>query len=267
MQLEYATLDGLLVPNFFGSDNLYDTDSVERMLRHFWSFREANIEFFSPMSSETAVLPLSGRFANVTKLVDTYLAEVAPDVNLKPQKMKSLMEALPESCRTLDDGMYRALDIYFKEHPWLPEREREQLCTIINWSRLSFEACTHASQNERLPLRFILQVLFFEQMQLRAALSNYLRVVHNDNMTSAAEEMTGDIRQGDGWVSVVSENQHLRVDMERLLSKVRKLEEEFVNIKQEMGKVSKTNIFTISRRSISRTLGCTSMEEPQTSWS
>ncbi|KAG0465534.1 hypothetical protein HPP92_019698 [Vanilla planifolia] len=108
-------------------DNLYDTDSVERMIRHFWSFREANIEFFSPMSSETAVLPLSGRFANVTKLVDTYLAEVAPDVNLKPQKMKSLMEALPESCRTLDDGMYRALDIYFKEHPWLPERERAAL--------------------------------------------------------------------------------------------------------------------------------------------
>ncbi|CAL1404092.1 unnamed protein product [Linum trigynum] len=46
--------------------------------------------------------------------MDVYLAEVASDVNLKPGKIRSLAEALPESSRSFHDGLYRALDIYFK---------------------------------------------------------------------------------------------------------------------------------------------------------
>ncbi|XP_058104512.1 uncharacterized protein LOC131248299 isoform X3 [Magnolia sinica] len=37
------------------------------------------------------------------------------NVNLKPEKMRSLAKALPDSSRPFDDGLYRALDIYFKE--------------------------------------------------------------------------------------------------------------------------------------------------------
>lgn len=50
----------------------------------------------------------------VSKLMDNYLAEVAPDVNLKPNKFQALAEALPEYSRLLDDGLYRAIDIYLK---------------------------------------------------------------------------------------------------------------------------------------------------------
>ncbi|XP_058104511.1 uncharacterized protein LOC131248299 isoform X2 [Magnolia sinica] len=39
------------------------------------------------------------------------------NVNLKPEKMRSLAKALPDSSRPFDDGLYRALDIYFKSCP------------------------------------------------------------------------------------------------------------------------------------------------------
>ncbi|KAH0463124.1 hypothetical protein IEQ34_007706 [Dendrobium chrysotoxum] len=242
MQLEYATLDGLLVPNFSGSDNLYDTDCIERIIRHFSSIQKLNIASFSPTSSDHAILPSSNHLNNVTKLINNYLAEVAPDVNLKAQKMWFLVEAFPESLRTSDDGVYRAVDIYLKEHPWLVDDEREKLCSVINWAKLSIDACTHATQNERLPLRRVFQVLFFEQMQLRSALSNYLHSFDNENyVTSTVNESTGEILQRDGFVSVIRERQHLRTDVEHLQSKVRDLELEFLSIKQKIGKFSQSS--------------------------
>jgi hypothetical protein len=51
---------------------------------------------------------------NVAKLIDDYLAEIAPDVNLKLPKFQSLASAVPKYARPLDDGLYRAIDIYLK---------------------------------------------------------------------------------------------------------------------------------------------------------
>ena len=50
----------------------------------------------------------------VAKLIDGYLAEVAPDENLKLTKFRSLAAAIPEYARPIDDGLYRAIDIYLK---------------------------------------------------------------------------------------------------------------------------------------------------------
>ena len=56
-------------------------------------------------------------------------------------------------------------------HPWLTDSEREQLCRLMNCQKLSLEACTHAAQNERLPLRVVVQVLFSEQVKISNALA------------------------------------------------------------------------------------------------
>ena len=53
----------------------------------------------------------------------------------------------------------------------LTEAEREALCSIMDCQKLTLEACTHAAQNERLPLRVVVQVLFFGQLQLRNAIA------------------------------------------------------------------------------------------------
>lgn len=138
-----------------------------------------------------------------------------------------------------------------KAHPWLSQKEREQLCSIIDFQKLSIDACAHASQNERLPLRIVLQVLFFEQMQLRTALAGCLNVLDDESAPAAGQRV-----QREGWVTVVRENQVLRVDMERMRSRVGELEEEFSKIKQEMKKVSKSHSHLSSPRFIAKGIKC-----------
>ncbi|KAH7288767.1 hypothetical protein KP509_31G041900 [Ceratopteris richardii] len=177
LQLQQASLEDLLLPNLsYNMETLYDTDCVQRILEHFLLMDQnmSGIEpspgsiFDGALMSPPSLSPLM----EVARLLDSYLAEVAPDVNLKPLKFLSLAEALPEYSRISDDGVYRAIDIFLKAHPWLKEDEREQLCRIMDCQKLSLEACTHAAQNERLPLRVVVQVLFFEQLQLRTAIAN-----------------------------------------------------------------------------------------------
>lgn len=114
MQLELATLDSLLIPTYSDSDTLYNTDCIERIVHHYVN-SESSLTAFSPSSLDhQASSSSSDSLSKVSKLIDSYIAEVASDVNLKPGKIRSLAEALPESSRSLHDGLYRALDIYFK---------------------------------------------------------------------------------------------------------------------------------------------------------
>ena len=56
-------------------------------------------------------------------------------------------------------------------HPTLTEHERKRLCRVMDCQKLSFDACMHAAQNERLPLRVVVQVLFSEQVKISNALA------------------------------------------------------------------------------------------------
>ena len=59
--------------------------------------------------------PLHLRGLNkVAKLIDSYLAEIAPDTNLKASRFISLAEMLPDRSRVVDDHLYRAVDIFIK---------------------------------------------------------------------------------------------------------------------------------------------------------
>lgn len=51
----------------------------------------------------------------------------------------------------------------------------------MNCNKLSLEASTHAAQNQKLPLRVIVQVLFFEQVRLRTSISGWLFVDNLEN--------------------------------------------------------------------------------------
>lgn len=52
-----------------------------------------------------------------------------------------------------------------QEHPGISKSERKRICRLMDCKKLSAEACMHAVQNERLPLRVVVQVLFFEQLR------------------------------------------------------------------------------------------------------
>ncbi|KAL8136746.1 hypothetical protein V2J09_002747, partial [Rumex salicifolius] len=258
LQLDLVTLDGLLIPTYSDADTLYDTDCVQRIIEHFLLSDSARIPMFSPSSLEINGSPSSEPLKQVARLVDGYIAEVASDVNLKPDKLRALMQALPEDSRSLHDGLYRALDIYFKEHPWLSDKDKEELSNIMEFHKLSVDACAHASQNDRLPLRIVLQVLFFEQLHLRNAVTRCLNNPDPETGPArpASNEMAGQLIQRDGWVTVVNRNRGLKLDMDRMTSRVAELEQEFGEIKEEVKKVNKSVGYLSSPRLIIRRLGC-----------
>lgn len=47
--------------------------------------------------------------------------------------------------------------------------ERKKICSLMDCKKLTADACMHAVQNERLPLRLVVQILFFEQLRQSAA--------------------------------------------------------------------------------------------------
>ncbi|KAF3782908.1 BTB/POZ domain-containing protein [Nymphaea thermarum] len=241
MQLDQATLEDLLMPNFSHDvETLYDVDCVKRILEHFLVLDQAT-GGASPCSADDGQIMGSPSLTPITmvaKLMDGYLAEVAPDVNLKLPKFHALAAAIPDYARPLDDGLYRAIDIYLKAHPWLTESEREQLCRLMDCQKLSLEACTHAAQNERLPLRVVVQVLFFEQLQLRTSIAGCFLV--SDNLDGSRPLRSGLVASNEGgWVSAVRENQVLKVGMDNMRIRVSELEKECSNMRQEIEKLGK----------------------------
>ena len=116
-QLDQAVLVDLLIPNMgYSVETLYDIDCVKRILDHFMSLYQAPasspniIEEDQLMSGADTLTPMT----MVASLVDGYLAEVAPDVNLKLPKFQALAAVIPEYARPLEDGIYHAIDIYLK---------------------------------------------------------------------------------------------------------------------------------------------------------
>ncbi|KAL3346368.1 hypothetical protein AABB24_025021 [Solanum stoloniferum] len=91
----------------------------------------------------------------VGKLMENYLAEIASDRNLSITSFINLAEVIPEQERITEDGMYRAIDIYFKAHPALSDMERKKVCGVMDCQKLSREACAHAAQNDRLPVQTV----------------------------------------------------------------------------------------------------------------
>lgn len=241
MQLDQATLEDLLMPNYsYSMETLYNVECVQRILEHFLAMDQIT-GGASPCSDDGQIIgsPCLTPVTMVAKLIDGYLAEVAPDVNLKLPKFQALAASVPDYARPLDDGLYRAIDIYLKSHPWLSESDREQLCRLLDCQKLSLEACTHAAQNERLPLRIVVQVLFFEQLQLRTSIAGCFLVSENlEGSRQLRNGITGS-NEGGGWATAVRENQVLKVGMDSMRMRVSELEKECTNMRQEIEKLGK----------------------------
>jgi len=118
-QLDEADLEDLLIPNIgYSMETVHDVDCVQRMLDHFVIVEHDLSDGTSnDIEEERSIVgtsqPLSP-MAKVANLIDSYLAEVASDVNVKLPKFQSLAAVIPDHVRTLDDGLYRAIDIYLK---------------------------------------------------------------------------------------------------------------------------------------------------------
>ncbi|KAI4965609.1 hypothetical protein ZWY2020_051276 [Hordeum vulgare] len=68
----------------------------------------------------------SASMITVAKVVDGYLTEVAKDPNTPVLKFINLAEAISGNSRPFHDGLYRAIDMYLKEHPSLSKKRQEE---------------------------------------------------------------------------------------------------------------------------------------------
>jgi len=65
-------------------------------------------------------------------------------------------------------GMYGSISFpdFCQAHPNPSKEERKSLCRLIDARKLTAEAAAHAVQNERMPVRSVMQVLFSEHGKL-----------------------------------------------------------------------------------------------------
>ncbi|MBA0637670.1 hypothetical protein Godav_024996, partial [Gossypium davidsonii] len=171
-QLEEASVNDLSIRAADGEDVVYDVDTVQKIVKEFL-MQDQNAEFESE-DNEVQEIRRPGILTDasklmVAKLIDAYLAEIAKDPNLPLSKFVDLAELVSCISRPSHDGLYRAIDMYLKEHPGISKSERKRICKLMDCKKLSVDACMHAVQNERLPLRVVVQVLFFEQVRATAS--------------------------------------------------------------------------------------------------
>ncbi|KAK9713459.1 hypothetical protein RND81_06G028500 [Saponaria officinalis] len=219
--LHDADVLDLLIPNCDGRDQgflihspeertMYNTDTVQRIMEYFLMHEHQNRSFEN---------------LNVSKLLDSYLAEIATDPKLTISKFQALAEALSENARICHDGLYRAIDVYLKTHPSLQEHDRKRLCRIMNCQKLSFDACMHVAQNERLPLKTVIQVLFCEQEKMRIAMQNKEKDVD-----------IGDCEGKESWSSAKTEIKTLRTELEMVKETLSELQRDYSDLLREYEK-------------------------------
>lgn len=80
---------------------MYNVDSVQKILEYYLM----NVRLQETQNHGNA---------NISKLLDNYLAEIAGDPYLPAIKFQVIAESLPDTARSCDDGLYRAIDIYLK---------------------------------------------------------------------------------------------------------------------------------------------------------
>ncbi|KAL7114187.1 hypothetical protein ACP275_04G105000 [Erythranthe tilingii] len=166
----------------------------------------------------------------VAVLVDSYLAEAASDDGscvVAVSEFVELATAIPGHARLMDDGLYRAVDMYLKAHPEVSKQDRKTLCSLIDTNKLSQEASLHAARNERVPVRAAFQILLSEQTKLKSHIIEWSGSLtwgpHSPARCPSKRE------PGPQWIEI----KRLKEDVVRMQSRCMAMEMEIEKMKEE----------------------------------
>ncbi|KAG0450952.1 hypothetical protein HPP92_026646 [Vanilla planifolia] len=175
---------------------MYDVDLILNIIDEFLRLEQSNSKCNPQTSGE--LQELRNRMVAVSKLIDGCLIEAAKDPNLPLLKFVELAEIVSSSSRPVHDGLYCAIDMFLKEHPELTKSEKKNICRLMDCKKLSSDACMHVVQNDRLPLRVVVQVLFFEQVR-RSTIA-----VCRSDLSSGVAQDNGGISHGSSSAATMS---------------------------------------------------------------
>ncbi|XP_065849287.1 BTB/POZ domain-containing protein NPY1 [Euphorbia lathyris] len=170
-KLHEASVKDLLIPAQAPQTTIYDVELVKSLVNRYMAHEKYGQDLSVEKNDETDDFVLRNgnvQMLSVGKLIDGYFSEIALDANLPLSCFLELSQSIPDSARPIHDGLYKAIDIYLREHPDLTKAERKKICGLMDVKKLTMDASMHAAQNDHLPLRVVVQVLFFEQVRASA---------------------------------------------------------------------------------------------------
>jgi hypothetical protein len=132
-------------------------------------------------------------------------------------------------------------------HPNMKEAERYRLCKAIDCQRLSPDACSHAAQNERLPVQMAVQVLYLEQLRLRNAIHQqhdaalFFAATGAQGVGTMRSSGSGAMSPRDNYASVRRENRELKLEVARMRMRLTDLEKDHVSMRRELVRVGPAN--------------------------
>ncbi|CAN8260555.1 unnamed protein product [Cochlearia groenlandica] len=165
-QLDMATSKDLMILSSKELES-YDIEILRTILKIFYS-NENNLFLFEAAAS------------GVCSKVETFKA------------LGEIAVAASYDVMTYSDGIYRAIDAFLEKHRDLIESEKMEICRVLKCEKLSPEACEHASKNERLPLRIVVQVLFNSQKHIRYQVAKEMNCVQDKTKEVDDEEEEDD---------------------------------------------------------------------------
>ncbi|KAG8383524.1 hypothetical protein BUALT_Bualt04G0022500 [Buddleja alternifolia] len=222
--LESADVNDLLIPSYAAGDQGKILNSSEEQTMHNIEVVQRILEYFLLYEQQQMQQQQTGPLA-ISKLLDNYLAEIARDPKLPVTKFQFLAQSLPENARACHDGLYRAIDTYLKTHPSLSDHDRRKLCKVMNCGKLSQDACVHVAQNDRLPLRTIIQVLFSEQVKIRATTQG-----------KSETEIADNSERENGGSSTAKEIKALKIELEKVKTQMAEVQRDYSELQQDYQK-------------------------------
>ncbi|KAL8143280.1 hypothetical protein V2J09_016312 [Rumex salicifolius] len=223
--LQDASVKDLLIPSCGHSSQEMLLNSPDERTMHNTDVVQRIVEYFLMHEQLLEQQELKFEKFSVSKLLDGYLAEIAKDPNLTIAKFHVLAESLPQNARVCHDGLYRAIDTYLKSHPSLSDQDRRRLCKIMSCEKLSLDACMHAAQNDRLPLKTIVQVLFSEQVKMRTV------------MQGKEQTNSDTCDQDESWSTTKREVKALKVELENIKTEMAELQRDYTELQREYEKL------------------------------
>ncbi|GLT76102.1 hypothetical protein SLA2020_477830 [Shorea laevis] len=246
LKLHEASVKDLLIPARTPQTTLYDVELVQCLVKRYLVHENFGLQLDvmkNELGCDDFVLG-HGLLLNVGKLIDGYLAEIAHDPNLDLASFIDLSQSIPETARPIHDGLYKAIDLYLKEHPSLTKSERKKICGLMDVKKLTMEASMHAAQSEMLPLRVVVQVLFFEQVRAAAGIQAL-----NNNPSEVSHSTTNTDEEWDKNATANGDCNSLKKQMSQLKIKKDECQKNGKLTKKSSSKNSKTGIQLLPSRS------------------
>ncbi|GAB2275225.1 hypothetical protein Dimus_009986 [Dionaea muscipula] len=222
-----------------GGDGVYDVNLVVRLMKVFVGSDGLSVQ----------------RMRKVGWLIDQYLGEISPDLNLKVFKFMDVAQSLPDVARDSFDGVYRAIDIYLESHPGLSSEERSRLCRCLNFKKLSLEACKDLAKNPRIPPRIAVEALAAQPAvkdynyesscesptpttaTAATATTSSISVNFSNNNMIRKSNCSQIVMYNKDVESIEEENEDMRVNIEKMQWRVMELEKMCREMKGQMSKL------------------------------